>query len=221
MIVGNGLIAQTIKSCDNDNVILFASGVSNSVNPTTKDFEREKALLSKHLDSNKKIVYFSTISVYDDSVNTKAYIKHKLAMENLIGRTSQNYLILRLPNIIGENGNPNTLFPFFKKCLEADKPVDIKENAYRYLLTTQQLCTMLHEVLDEKGVNLTINCVLKEPYRVLDIYLALAQILNISPKHTLVSGGLHYVVPSNFDFQLQEPKSLQSLIQSEVLQPIN
>lgn len=221
MIVGNGLIANTIKPCDKKDIILFASGVSNSVNPTQNDFKREERLLLKHLKSQKTLFYFSTISVFDDSVNHSDYIEHKLRMEELIKSTSDRHLILRLPNIIGENGNPNTLFPYFKKCLERGLPVEIKEDAHRYLLSTNQLCAMLKELLENDLTNTTVNCVFRHPYKVIDIYLALAQLLNVLPLHTLVAGGLHYEVSSDFDFKIEEPKDLKTLIQSEVLQPIN
>lgn len=221
MIVGNGLVAKTVKSCDREGIIIFASGVSNSVNPQPEDFEREINLLSQYVAHHKKLIYFSTISVFDNSVNENAYIKHKLAMEQYIADNCSSYLILRLPNVIGNQGNPNTLFPFFKKALKNNFQVNIKESAFRYLLTTAQLNKMLFQLLESEVENQLINCVLEEPYLVKDIYLAMASALKATPKFTLSKGGVSYKVLANFEFSIEKPESLASLIEEQVLQSQN
>lgn len=220
MIVGNGLIAKAINSCDKEEVILFASGVSNSVSPMVLDFEREEQLIREHLDPKKCFVYFSTISIYDNSINRNSYIGHKQKMEQLIRASNCPYLILRLPNIIGEKGNPNTLYPFFKHSLESNEKVTIKKDAHRYLLTTNQLCLMLNQILESNVKDSTINCVLKQPYKVKDIYEAIAVALKLKPNYELIDGGMHYNVTTNFDFDIKVPEQLSDLIEQEVLLPL-
>ncbi|MDB4347796.1 polysaccharide biosynthesis protein [Bacteroidia bacterium] len=220
MIVGNGLIAKAINSCDREDVILFASGVSNSVSPRNHDFEREEQLIKHHLNNEKCFVYFSTISINDDSINRNSYIRHKLKMEQLIQQSNSPYLILRLPNIIGEKGNPNTLYPYFKSCLEQNEKVTIKKDAHRYLLTTNQLCKILNQVLLSKQRNAIINCVLYQPYKVVDIYKSIATVLKLKPNFELIDGGMHYEVNANFEFDIQVPALLSDLIEQEVLLPL-
>ncbi len=220
MIVGNGLIAKAINSCDREDVILFASGVSNSVSPKDHDFRREEQLIREHLNNNKCFVYFSTISIYDESISRNSYIGHKLKMEQLIQQSNCPYLILRLPNIIGSAGNPNTLYPYFKGCLENNEKVTIKRDAHRYLLTTHQLCKMLNQVLMSKERDATINCVIEKPYKVVDIYKSIATVLKLKPNFELIDGGLHYEVNANFEFDIQVPALLSDLIEEEVLLPL-
>ena len=221
MIVGNGLIANAVKPLDKDDIILFASGVSNSVDPDLTDFNREEELIKRYLINDKLFIYFSTISVYDKSINRNSYILHKLKMEKLIQENKTPFLILRLPNIIGEKGNPNTLFPYFKRCLEQNEKVSIKQDAHRYLLTTVQLGKMLKQILHSKTINEVINCVLSKPYKVLNIYESLAKVLKTKTNHQLVSGGVHYEVLANFEFDITQPNSLSELIEEEVLLPQN
>ena len=54
-----------IKYADNKDVLIFASGVSNSLETSPVEFGREQFLLEKILaeHSQKKIIYFSTCSM--------------------------------------------------------------------------------------------------------------------------------------------------------------
>ena len=66
MVVGNGMIANRFMSYkDDDDVIIFASGVSNSKDIVEENFVREFQLLHQTVKNNadKTLVYFSTCSV--------------------------------------------------------------------------------------------------------------------------------------------------------------
>jgi nucleoside-diphosphate-sugar epimerase len=116
MIIGNGLIANGLKEIDNDDFIFFASGVSDSVLSDAKEFTREKNLLLKTIKENKfkKIIYFSTCDFYDSSKQNSLYLKHKFDMENVIKNNSKNWIIFRISQVIGNNGNKNNLL--YKLC---------------------------------------------------------------------------------------------------------
>ena len=115
MIIGNGLIAQSFRPHFDkyeDTVILFASGVSNSKLTLESEYVREQLLLKDALKLNKLLVYFSTCSIFDPTLQDSKYIQHKLAMESLIEKNDK-HLIVRLPNVVGKIGNPNTMYNFF------------------------------------------------------------------------------------------------------------
>ena len=83
MVIGNGLVAKGFSAYNRDsNIVVFASGVSNSTTTSEAAFSREAGLLSEILrqHTEKKIVYISTCSIYDESLNDSAYVRHKLAM---------------------------------------------------------------------------------------------------------------------------------------------
>ena len=54
MIVGRGLIASLFVNVDKDNVIFFASGVSNSLEVRDEEFLREENLIKKTIAENKE-----------------------------------------------------------------------------------------------------------------------------------------------------------------------
>ena len=60
MIIGNGNIANTLISKDRNDIIFFASGVSDSSCSDITEFERELNLLNKQ-DYNIHLVYFSNL----------------------------------------------------------------------------------------------------------------------------------------------------------------
>lgn len=73
MIVGDGLIASLFTSHDKENVIFFASGVSNSLETKEEEFLREENLIRNTIKNNpnKIFLYFSTCSIYDSSKTLK------------------------------------------------------------------------------------------------------------------------------------------------------
>ncbi len=94
MIVGNGLIANLFKNEDRENVVFFASGVSNSLETDKSAFLREENLIRKTIkeNPNKIFIYFSTCSIYDSSKNGSSYVNHKLKMERLVEDLAPKYL---------------------------------------------------------------------------------------------------------------------------------
>lgn len=133
MIIGTGLIAKALKEIDAENMLFFASGVSNSLETRDSEFKREFTLLKNMLESNreKKLIYFSTLSINDRSKLNSHYILHKLKIEDYIQNNCARYLILRVGNIVGHGGNPNTLFNFLKHKIVHDDSFVLHTNARR------------------------------------------------------------------------------------------
>lgn len=146
MIVGNGLIAKSFSIFREDsNIIIFASGVSNSKSTEISEFERERNLILSQ-DKNKKIIYFSTYSISDGSLNNE-YILHKLDMEYLVENNFEDWLILRLPTIVGYGGNNNNFFNYISNRLKKNLPITIYENTYRSLLDVDDLLPLTKNII--------------------------------------------------------------------------
>ncbi|AZA91993.1 Uncharacterised protein [Chryseobacterium nakagawai] len=141
MIIGNGLIANSLKKIDSEDYLFFASGVSNSLETRTSEFERELSLLKTVSAENKekKLIYFSTLSIHDQSKQSSPYVIHKKEIEDYIENNIENYLILRIGNIVGKGGNPNTLFNFLKTQIFNDCTFTIHLKARRILLDIQDI----------------------------------------------------------------------------------
>ena len=136
MIIGRGLIATSLENLDTEDTVYFASGVSNSLETRDSEFERELSLLTEsiHTHKNSRLVYFSTLSVNDQSKQDSPYVLHKLKMENFIRENTRDYLILRIGNIVGKGGNPNTLFNFLKGRISGGLPFVLHKKARRILV---------------------------------------------------------------------------------------
>ena len=133
MVIGNGIIAKAFSSYnENSNVIIYASGVSNSKETSPKKYERERKLLNNTiLQCNKKtLVYFSTCSITDKSLQQSEYVSHKIAMEKLITNNCKSYYIFRLPQVVGRTNSP-TLVNFIAKAIKNEEPFVVQKNATR------------------------------------------------------------------------------------------
>jgi hypothetical protein len=131
MIVGNGDLASVLP--DRDDLLFFASGVSNSQETRESEFQREIALLTRQ-PRNKRLVYFSSLSVfYSDS----RYANHKRAMEATIKKFSKYYCIIRLGNITFGT-NPHTFLNFIRNQYKEGNPVVLKDE-YRFMCDRDEL----------------------------------------------------------------------------------
>lgn len=123
MVIGNGDIAAALKQIDREDVLFFASGVSNSRCTDVQAFEREASLMRSQ-DKTRHIVYISTLSIY---YGESMYIDHKKYMENMV-RAFDSYTIIRIGNITWGD-NPNTLINYLRHNRDA-----VAHQVYRYLV---------------------------------------------------------------------------------------
>jgi len=196
MIIGNGLIAQSFRPHFDkyeDSVILFASGVSNSKLTLESEYLREKLLLQNALQHNKLLVYFSTCSIFDPTLQDSRYILHKLEMEYLIEK-NDNYLIIRLPNVVGKVGNPNTMFNFFINQIIAGKNIQVAKNATRYIIDADDVVFWIMELIKDGFHNHIINVAFPNKLHVISITKIIEDFLNIKANINIIEGGNEYEV---------------------------
>ncbi len=130
MIVGHGDIASVLK--DRDDRIYFASGVSNSSETRSSEFQREINLLLQQ-DRFSHLTYFSSLCVfYLDS----PYSRHKKYMEFVVQHAFANYTIIRLGNITWGN-NPHTIINFLRNKIKNNEPFEIQDTC-RYIVNKEE-----------------------------------------------------------------------------------
>lgn len=132
MIIGNGDIAGVLP--ERDDLLFFASGVSNSQEIRESEYLREGELLMsfakvKKGEYKKHIVYFSSLAIFYS--NTR-YTKHKKNMEQLVRLNFPKHTIIRVGNIAWGT-NPNTLINHFKAMVQSGEPLDIQDTT-RYVV---------------------------------------------------------------------------------------
>lgn len=133
---------------DDDRVIIFASGVSNSKETDETEFQREENLL-KSLDKNKLLIYFSTCSMYDPTLQNTPYVRHKICMEYIVKHNFKRSIIFRLPNVVGKTTNTNTFFSHFKENINKESEIKVDLLASRYLIDIDDLSNILSGIINK------------------------------------------------------------------------
>jgi nucleoside-diphosphate-sugar epimerase len=195
MIIGNGLIANALRGFrDNQEILLFASGVSDSSESREEAFKREHNLIEDALKkyASLRFIYISTCSIYDDSLKHSPYLQHKLAIEKKIQENHDNYLILRLPNMVGRGGNPKTMVNYFVHAIRNNQKIQIQKSAFRNLLDCDVLEPVLKAILNNTFHNEIINIANPVSYRVSDIVHTIEKHLNKKADIEWIEGGGEY-----------------------------
>ncbi|MBQ9578688.1 MAG: NAD-dependent dehydratase [Ottowia sp.] len=160
MIVGNGLIATAFRGHDfenSPNIVIYASGVSNSKEVRNEAFLREKAMLVDAVASEKFICYFSTCSINDPEMQGAPYVVHKKQMEALVG-SAKNYAIFRLPQVVGKTPNPHTLTNYIHNKIMRGERFHVWKHARRNLIDVDDVALIVSYLMhggcvDKKTIN--------------------------------------------------------------------
>lgn len=194
MIVGNGLIASLFVDNDDENVIFFASGVSNSLETRVEEFLREENLIKNTISENtdKVFVYFSTCSIYDSSKTGSDYVLHKLKMEQLIKKSCSQFLILRVSNAVGKGGNPNLLMNYIVKAVKNDETINVHTQATRNLIDVDDIRNVTFDLLKQQSLNKIINVAYSKNYSILEILEIVEKFYNKKVNINFLKSGSGY-----------------------------
>jgi len=191
MVIGNGLIAKRfMKTFENDSsVIIFASGVSNSMETSDIEYIKEKKLLEDCIkkNENKKIIYFSSI-MHLNGVRSK-YMSHKIEMELYIQNFAKNYLIARLPQLIGNGGNKNNIINHFNYCIKNNITINIQSDTFRSIIDIDHIFDIINKYLFVSSKNDIIDISYIEKITILDLASIMYNIHNINKNIILVKKG--------------------------------
>lgn len=172
-VVGNGLLGSTFKRSKSEDCIFFCSGVSNSLEVKESEFEREKSLLLQKLDNSKLFVYFSSVLA---SNKGNPYYQHKWNMEAMVANNSDNYLIMRLPQVAGAVDN-ETLLPSFIKKIICNQEVTVYSNAQRCIIDVEHIVDLFDLVYEDGLRNKVLNCCPEYSFAPLELIDILAKLL--------------------------------------------
>jgi len=198
VIIGKGLLGKAFeKYRSSEDILIFASGVSNSLEQKSGAFLREEVLLKEFLGNRDALfVYFGTCSVYDPSRNTSAYVQHKLRMEEIIKGSGNSFAIFRLPQIVGHCSNQSTVLNYFYHNIATGKPFDLWGNAIRYLVDIDDVVRFVSFVLDGKRPSCLTHNLVTKPCKVSDLVASLEKLIGIKAICRLVNKGVFYSIPS-------------------------
>lgn len=195
MVVGNGLIAKGFEHYrGREDIILFASGVSNSRETDERLYKRETDLLkdtTKDL-GDKTFIYFSTCSIYDkDSQKTK-YVQHKKEIEKLVSSFS-NYHIFRLPQVVGNSNNKHQLFNFLVDVVKNQQKFNLFKNAYRNFIDIDDIRKVVDSLIpDINFKNKTINIANTEAIAIVEVIKKIESFLEREGNYEVIESGGRY-----------------------------
>lgn len=198
MVIGHGMIANRFMTYKNDkDIIIFASGVSNSKETRQENYVREFELLKEtiHNNKNKTIVYFSTCSIDDADLTMSPYVIHKKNLEKFIRENSQSYYIFRVSNLAGVSNNPYTLLNYFILNILREHPLTVWKNAYRNIIGIDDMFAIAHYFLQEKKeINTIINIANPQNYTVPYILKCIETHLNKKGIYNEIERGDDYKI---------------------------
>ena len=195
VVIGDGLIASAFKKSQiKDKVLIIASGVSNSKENRYSEFLREKNLINDLLSfySGMTLIYFSTCSIYQ--TEQTPYIRHKLNIEELITTSNFDYIIFRLPQVVGVVDN-DTLVSYLVRNAYLNKPLKIQRNAYRNLVDIDDLVPIVKKIIKSKiSYGKIINVASSSYLKVYDIAKIITSKLNSDSLIDVIPGGEKYYI---------------------------
>lgn len=199
MIIGRGLIANAFMQsdlADDQNVVVFASGVSNSREVRTEEFMRERKMLLDALALKKHCIYFSTCSVGDPELLNSPYVAHKNEMESL-ARLSGSNSIFRLPQVVGKTPNPNTLTNYLYTQISSGHAFQIWRHAKRNLIDVDDVVLIVNYLAHTSAAKeLTENIASPFSVSILQLVNIFETILGKSANYKSVDAGGAYSIDS-------------------------
>lgn len=194
MIIGNGLIANLFRDYDQEDIIFFASGVSNSSETDVNQFLREENLVRDTFTKypQQLFIYFSTCSIYDSSKTNSLYVLHKLRMEELIKTHCENYLILRVSNAVGKGGSPNLLLNYIVRSVKSGEQINVHTKATRNLIDTDDIKRISIALIQSKDYNKIVNLAYPFNFGIIEILEIMERYFGTNLDLNLIKSGESY-----------------------------
>jgi nucleoside-diphosphate-sugar epimerase len=200
MIVGKGMIARAFHTYnDSSEVIIFASGVSNSLGNEYSHFNREKELLEETIEKHSDcvLVYFGTCSVSDPELSHCPYVEHKINMENIIQKNCKHYYIFRLSQVVGKTNSP-TLVNFLVNKIETRSLFSIWGHSTRNLIDVDDVFKIVDYFIQNKiFTNQITNIAAPLSLSILDIVAIIEELSGHKGFYEIEDRGGHYDIDIN------------------------
>jgi nucleoside-diphosphate-sugar epimerase len=227
IVIGDGMIATSFKQVVfSKDVLVFASGVSNSLENDSKAFKREEMLLRETITAQNSlpIIYFSTCSIYSKVKNS--YILHKLKMEDIVKELSSSYFIYRLPQVVGSTSN-STLVSFFANQINSSKNLEIQILSKRNLIDCVDVAKVIHFLVENSmGKDSIQNIATPNNIEVIEIAKEISLLLGKKLIFSKINSGDQYSIPIDFltnnlkDFNYLNEKNYWQKVLRKYVRPL-
>lgn len=143
----------------------------------TETFFNAQCKQLKENSENIKLIYFSSLSLYDTSLSNDPYVLFQKRTENWIQGNIENYNIFRLPILVGDL-NENNLISYIHNCIIEDKTINIFNNATRYIMDIDDVIDFVFNNFTKE--NKIINMYISKPISIHNIITCLSKLINKS-----------------------------------------
>jgi nucleoside-diphosphate-sugar epimerase len=199
MIIGTGLIARGFAPHlpALSGTCVYAAGVSNSSCTDPREFGRERQRVAEALAAtpvNSLFIYFSTCSVDDPAARDSPYVRHKLAMEDLV-RQRERYLVARLPQLAGNTPNPHTLLNHLYARIVRSERFAIWRGAIRNIIDVDDVARIMADlIVSERICGETINVACTRSYGIFDIVTSMEAVVGHRAIFDIIDRGAGYAI---------------------------
>lgn len=201
MVIGSGIIANRfIDYSRQAGYVIFAGHVNDSFIQNEDAIQEEelqvKAALSEHAGSF--FVYFSSCSLQYPDVARTVYVQHKLRMEALVRNSAKQFLIVRLPQLLGLANAQSGVVPYLVDAISTGKKFTLWKNASRNIIDIDDVHELVGEVLRRKlAVNKTINIANALQISVPRLVQEVENFLGSSGQYELLEKGENYEIDTS------------------------
>jgi NAD dependent epimerase/dehydratase family len=187
VVHGSGMMAAALRGMPGLGGAVFAAGVSNSREMDPLQYAREASELKAFIGRNahRQVIYFSSFVAGSD---TSRYAQHKREMESLIKECAMDFLVLRLPQVVGITKN-STLVSYLVNAARRGEAIKIQRGAFRSLVDVVDVGRVLSLFMARNITREVISVGPRMPLRVLDIVMIIESILGLKIDYSIVDGG--------------------------------
>jgi dTDP-4-dehydrorhamnose reductase len=199
MVIGKGMIAKKFLEFNDDSIIFFASGVSNSNEINSLAFTREEDLLKATIENNPNstLVYFSSCDIENPKISHKPYYVHKARIEQLVINSNKEYYIFRLPQVVGKSFNPNTLMNFFVYKIKNHSLFELWAQTKKSIIDIDDVFIIISYIIKNKlHLNSTCNIINNEYISVLELVNQIEEYFKIKAIYTKIEIDASYYYDS-------------------------
>jgi len=151
---GCGAIANRFASYSlQPKFFIYAGSINNSTTTNAIAISKEEDSINVALaaiDNTVRFVYFSSCSIEDPTQASSPYVSHKKRMEQLIQASASNYLIFRLPQVLGLTDSEHGLVNDLVKAITLGERFELWRDASRNFIDLDDVYSIVHALLGGK-----------------------------------------------------------------------
>ena len=198
MMYGEGVIFNRfIDYSLQSNYFIIAGTVNDSTINDEAKISQEEALIAEALvkHNNSTIIYFSSCSILDPSVQHTQYVKHKIRTEKLIQKSAKKYFIFRLPQILGLSDSKTSLVTGFVNAIINQEKIEVWKNTKRNLIDIDDVHEVVGEILKQNIlINRIVNIASPQQMDILQLISNIEDLTGCAANYTLVDKGSEYLI---------------------------